>query len=113
MDEVVLMQNILEAAVNSARQYGAGHIDKVKMQVGVASGLALESLERAFDVVKKGTIAKDAHIQVEYVPIICYCATCNVEFQPIDLFYECPECHQPYCEVRQGKELELASLEVS
>jgi hydrogenase nickel incorporation protein HypA/HybF len=113
MGELRLMQNILATAVNRARQQGVHHIHKIKIQVGEASGVTPASLAQSFEVVKNGTIAQDAHLQLDYLPIVCYCATCNVEFQPIDSLYECPECHQPYCEVRQGEELELDDWEIS
>jgi hydrogenase nickel incorporation protein HypA/HybF len=113
MSEVELMQNILDAAVERAKTEGAQHIRLVQVRVGAASGVVPESLKLAFDAVKKGTIAEDAHLQVESVPVVCYCTNCNIEFKPADTLYECPECHQPNCEVRQGKEMELAFLEVS
>ncbi|AFY35277.1 hydrogenase maturation nickel metallochaperone HypA [Calothrix sp. PCC 7507] len=113
MAELWLMQNLLETAVNRARQLGAHHIHEIKIQIGAASDVTPESLAQAFEVVKNGTIAQDAHLHSEYLPIVCYCATCNVEFQPIDPLYQCPECHQPYCEIRQGQELELNDLEIS
>ncbi|MBW4666692.1 MAG: hydrogenase maturation nickel metallochaperone HypA [Cyanomargarita calcarea GSE-NOS-MK-12-04C] len=113
MHEIGLMQNILDTAVERAEQEGAHRIYMVEMRVGRAFGVAPKSLEMAFDVVKKGTIAEMAKLQVDYVPTVCYCSNCKIEFQPTDLLYECPECHQAYCEVRQGKEFELASLDVS
>jgi hydrogenase nickel incorporation protein HypA/HybF len=113
MHEVGLMQNLLEAAVERAKQEGAHHIYIVEMRIGAASGVVPESLEMAFDVVKKGTIAEMAKLKVDYVPTACYCSNCKIEFQPVNSLYECPECHQPYCEVRQGKEFELTSLAVS
>ncbi|MDZ8054358.1 MAG: hydrogenase maturation nickel metallochaperone HypA [Aulosira sp. ZfuVER01] len=113
MNEVALMQNIVDSAVERAKQDGAHHIYTIEMRVGTEAGVTPESLEKAFDVVKKGTIADMAKLQVDYVTAVCYCANCKIEFQPTDSRYECPECHQPYCEVRKGTELELASLDVS
>ncbi|MBR8833389.1 MAG: hydrogenase maturation nickel metallochaperone HypA [Stigonema ocellatum SAG 48.90 = DSM 106950] len=113
MHEVGMMQNILDAAVVRAKDEGAQHIRIVQMRVGEASGVVADSLEFAFDITKKGTIASDAKLQVENVPVVCYCSNCNIEFHPISDLNECPECHQPYCEVRQGKEFELVFLEVS
>lgn len=113
MHEVGMMQGIVEQAVERAKEEGAHHINGVHMRVGVASGVVPDSLELAFEVAKKGTIAEDAHLQTELVPVVCYCTNCNLEFQPMDLLYECPECHQPYCEVRQGQEFELTFLDVS
>lgn len=83
------------------------------MRVGEASGVVPESLQLAFDVVKKETIAEDARLQVESISVVCYCTNCNIEFHPTDLLYECPQCNQSNCEVLQGKEFKLAFLEVS
>lgn len=113
MHEVGMMQNVLETAVERAKSEGAQHIRLVQMRVGEASGVVPDSLQLAFDVVKKATIAEDARLQVESVPVICYCTNCNLEFHPTDLLYECPQCHQSYCELRQGNEFELVFLEVS
>lgn len=113
MHEVGLMQNILDSAVERATQEGAHHIYMVEMRLGEAAGVVQESLEQAFEIVKKGTIADMAQLQINHVPTVCYCSNCNMEFQPIDSLYECPECHQQNCEIRQGNEFELASLAVS
>ncbi len=113
MHEVGLMQNIMDTAIERAKLAGGHHIYEVEMRVGEASGLAPESLEMAFDVVKKGTIAEMAKLKLDRVATICYCSTCQIEFQPVDLLYECPQCHQTNSEIRQGKEFEISSVEVS
>ncbi|MGA7932300.1 MAG: hydrogenase maturation nickel metallochaperone HypA [Kovacikia sp.] len=113
MHEVGMMQRLLDTAVERAKQEGAEHIRLVQMRVGDASGTVPESLEFAFDVAKKGTIAEDAHLQIDRIPTVCYCLHCGSEFQPIDQLYECPQCHQISTEIRQGKEFELEFLEVS
>ena len=113
MHEVGMMQSVLEQAIVRATAEGAQHINTVHMRLGEASGVVPDSLQLAFDVVKKGTIAETAHLQTEVVPVLCYCANCHLEFQPADPLYECPECHQSNCEVCQGKEFELAFLDVS
>lgn len=113
MHEVGMMQHILEMAVERAKQEGAQHINRVHMRVGSESGVVPDSLTFAFEVAKKGTIAEAAQLEVEDVPVLCYCANCEIEFHPVDSLYECPECHQLYREVRQGKEFELAFLDVS
>ncbi|MUG98574.1 hydrogenase maturation nickel metallochaperone HypA [Scytonema sp. UIC 10036] len=113
MHEVEMMQNILNIAVNRAEEEGAQHIRLVHMRVGEVSGIVPDSLQLAFDVAKAGTMAENSRLEIEYLPVRCYCPNCNLEFQPLDQLYQCPQCHQPYCEVRQGKECELAFLEVS
>jgi hydrogenase nickel incorporation protein HypA/HybF len=114
MHEVGLMHHILDHALEQARAQGAQQINEIHVRVGIASGVVPESLDLAFQVVKKGTMAEKAQFKIEEVPIICHCPRCKQDFQPLDSWlYECPQCHQTSTEIRQGKELELASLEIS
>jgi hydrogenase nickel incorporation protein HypA/HybF len=113
MHEFGMMQSLLNTAVARAEQAGAHQIDRVHLRVGTVSGVVPDSLELAFEVAKKGTIAEAAQLQTELVPVCCYCANCDIEFKPTHSLYECPECHQPNCELRQGKEFELAFLDIS
>lgn len=113
MHEVGVMENALGIALKRAADEGAHHIHQLTMRIGLLSGVVPEALEFAFDVLTRGTIAEGATLEVEHVPIVCFCSTCRLEFQPDDLFCECPRCHVPSAEVHQGRELELASLEVS
>lgn len=113
MHEVEMMQNLVNMAVERAKQEGAQHIRTVHMRIGHASGVVPESLELAFELAKQGTIAEDAQLQIQYLPTVCYCLRCGLEFQPLDRLYECPQCHQISTEIRQGKECELEFLDVS
>jgi hydrogenase nickel incorporation protein HypA/HybF len=113
MHEVGMMQSLLKTAVEQAKRKGAEHIRLVQMRVGDASGVTLDSLEFAFDIAKKGTIAEDAHLRIDQAPTVCYCLHCGIEFQPINELNECPQCHQISAEIRQGKEFEIEFLEIS
>ncbi len=113
MHEVGLMQDTLGIALRRAAEEGAQRIHRLTMRIGPLSGVVPEALEFAFDVLAQGTIAEGATLEVERVPILCYCPTCRLEFQPEDLFCECPRCHDSRVEIHAGRELELASLEVS
>lgn len=113
MHEVSIMQSALDVALEHATRQGATKIHQIKLCVGESSGVVSEALEFAFDVVVEGTIAQGAKLEVDYLPVVCYCPACNLEFQPTDLFYECPQCHQISTSVLRGNLLELVSLEVS
>jgi hydrogenase nickel incorporation protein HypA/HybF len=113
MHEVSLMESTLEIAVRSAQQQGATQIHQLTLRVGQLSGVIPEALEFAFEVVRQGTLADQAKMVIESVPALCHCGSCDRDFQPDDYIYDCPRCHQLCSELRQGKELELVSLEVS
>jgi hydrogenase nickel incorporation protein HypA/HybF len=111
--EVGVMQDALEVALEHARRQGAQRIHRITLRVGPLAGVVPESLAFAFDVVARGTIAEGARLEVQDVPVVCFCPACAEEFRPGAWFFECPRCGQATDQVRQGRELELASLEVS
>lgn len=113
MHEISLMENTLATALTQARNQGATHIHSLKMNVGQLSGVVPDALEFAFDIVTKGTIAQEAKLEIELIPVTCYCPQCNLSFTPPDELYQCPQCFQISTLILQGRELELASLEVS
>jgi hydrogenase nickel incorporation protein HypA/HybF len=113
MHEVSLMQSLLELALDHARRNEARRIHRIRMRVGALSGVVPEALEFAFEVVVRGTIAEGARFEIDRVPAVCFCPSCDAEFASPDPYCECPRCHRPSPDVRRGKELHLDSLEVS
>jgi hydrogenase nickel incorporation protein HypA/HybF len=111
--EVSLMQDTVIIAVKQAREAGARRIHRVMMRVGTLSGAVPETLEFAFDIVAKGTMAEGATLEIEKVPVLCFCPICSEEFEPADLVCECLRCGRPSADIRRGRELQLTSLEVS
>jgi len=112
MHEVGIMERTLEIAIDRARERGASQIHALKMRVGVLSGVVPDALSFAFDVAAQGTIAENARFEIESVPARCLCDRCGQEFEPVDIIFECPNCHQISANVASGKELELTSMEV-
>jgi len=113
MHEVSIMEQTIEIALNNAHNQGANKIHQLKMRIGTMSGVVPEALNFAFDVVTEGTIAQGATLEINIVPVVCYCPHCQIEFQPSDLFYECPQCDRLSNQIIAGREIELTSLEVS
>ncbi|MGD1941450.1 MAG: hydrogenase maturation nickel metallochaperone HypA [Leptolyngbyaceae cyanobacterium] len=113
MHEVSLMQAALTIALNHAEAEGARQIHYLTLRVGIASGVVPEALAFAFEIVSAGTAAAGAELKLKIIPTRCYCPHCQQDFQPADWVYECPACHNISTDIRQGQDLELASLEVS
>lgn len=113
MHEISLMQAALSAALDYAKARDARQIHRLQLHVGTLSGVDPEALAFAFDVVSIGTLAEKAELELTPIPVRCYCPSCQQMFQPSDWVYECPYCHNLSADIRQGKALELASLEIS
>jgi hydrogenase nickel incorporation protein HypA/HybF len=113
MHEVSLMQSALELAEEHAREKGATRIHAITLRIGRLAGVELEALDLAFEMVAMGTTAEGATLKVESVEVVSRCSACSLDFTPIDFIFRCPECGEHSCDVSRGRELELASLEVS
>lgn len=113
MHEFSIMQAALETAGEKTRAAGATQIHRLTLRVGALSGVVPTALRFAFDALKDQSLAAAAELQIEEIPAAGWCAACAAEFAVADLQYECPRCHQLSGDLRRGKEMELASLEIS
>jgi hydrogenase nickel incorporation protein HypA/HybF len=112
MHELSIMQSALNVALEQARQAGASRVHEIRLRIGALSGVVPDALEFAFEALVPGTAAEGARLAIEHVPARFWCAPCAREFQSEDLFSDCPDCHTPSGELRAGREMEVASLEI-
>ncbi|MDB9313422.1 hydrogenase maturation nickel metallochaperone HypA [Spirulina sp. CS-785/01] len=113
MHEVSIMEQTLDIALAKAQEQNASQIKRLKMSIGAMSGVVPEALEFAFDVVTQDTMAEGATLEIEMIPVKCYCPSCQEEFNPSDFFYECPQCKQIVYQTLAGREIELTELELT
>lgn len=112
MHELSIMDGALSMALDQASKAGATQVYVIRLRIGALSGVVPEALQFAFEALTPGTLAEGAQLAIEYVPARFWCSQCAQEFPSEDLFAECPGCHRPSGELRAGRELELASLEI-
>lgn len=112
MHEAGIVQSLLTLAEEKARAAGAARIGSIRFRVGRMTGVVPEALEHAFAILRTGTLAADAALDVEYVPGTFWCSACEGEFETEELIGACPRCGAPSADVRRGREMDLVSLEV-
>lgn len=112
MHEAGIVQSLLTLAEAKARAAGAERIGSIRIRVGRMTGVVPEALEQAFAILRTGTIAADAALDVEYVPGAFWCPACAGEFETPELIGACPTCGEPSADLRRGREMDLVSLEV-
>jgi len=110
--ELSIMESALSLVLDQARQAGARQVLVIRLRIGALSGVAPDALQFAFEALAPGTLAEKAELAIEPVPARFWCADCRREFVSDDLFAECPGCGRPTGELRAGRELEVASLEI-
>ena len=112
MHEVGLMQDAMEIAERWARRQGATRIHRIRMRVGIQSGVVPDALEFAFEAISPATMAAGGRLDIEPVPVVCRCTGCRSEFVPEGPFYVCPRCGALSVDILSGREIEVTTLEV-
>lgn len=112
MHELSIMDSALNMALEQAEKSGATRVCVIRLRIGTLSGVVPEALQFAFETLAPGTLADGAALDIENVPARFWCDACRQEFQSDDFFAECPQCHSPSGDLRAGREMELASMEI-
>jgi len=112
MHELSIMESALSLALDQTQKAGGNRVYTIRLRIGALSGVVPDALRFAFDTLATGTPAEGAELEIDNVPARFWCSGCRCEFQADDMLAECPDCHKPSGELRAGRELELASLEI-
>ena len=107
-----IAQQILDIAVAAAVKGGAERIGKINVVAGELRGIVPVQLTFCFSVVAQNTIASEAYLNLETVPVTARCSNCDEAFTVEDFFYVCPRCESTDVEVTGGTELRVRDIEV-
>ncbi|HAP68097.1 MAG TPA: hydrogenase maturation nickel metallochaperone HypA [Nitrospinae bacterium] len=112
MHELSIVQNILEIAESEARKNNAAKIIKVWLKIGEMSGVVADSITFCFEALKSNTIARDAELLIDHVPLTGRCKNCGNNFQISNYIFKCNTCNNTDIEIISGRELFVDELEV-
>jgi hydrogenase nickel incorporation protein HypA/HybF len=115
MHEVSIVQGMLEIAIDNCKKGGYKGIESIKVKVGKASGVLIDSMMFAFEALRTGTIAEKAILTIDEIPVSGFCDACKCDFtvQENYLITECPKCGSSSLRIDTGKELNIYEMEVS
>ncbi len=113
MHELSIAHGIVEVVTEAARAAGANSVTAVHLRIGKLAGVEAGALEFSYELVTERTMLAGSRLVIEELPVVIYCATCraNQELPGVQRF-RCPSCDTPSGEIRQGRELEVASIEI-
>lgn len=113
MHELSLAHGIVEQATEAAQRANAQRVVAVQLKVGRLAGVEPGALLFCYDLAIKGTPLEGSRLDIQELPLIVWCAHClrEVELPGVQSF-RCPTCQTPCGEIRQGREMEIASLEI-
>jgi hydrogenase nickel incorporation protein HypA/HybF len=112
MHELSIVASLFEIMEEKAQEKESKKIISVKLQVGKLAGVVPEFLITAFDMYKKDTIAHDAELEIEEVPLTIQCKTCGKTMTRDDFVYICLHCGSQDLKTLTGIELFLEKMEL-
>ncbi|MEL7435721.1 MAG: hydrogenase maturation nickel metallochaperone HypA [Chloroflexota bacterium] len=114
MHELSIAYNIVTTAEQAAHDAGVDSVNIVHLRLGALSGVVKEALFFGYDIATENTCLEGSTLQIEDVPVTIYCANCEQEQVLHNTqAFRCPICNMLTGDIRQGKELEIVSLEVN
>jgi hydrogenase nickel incorporation protein HypA/HybF len=85
----------------------------VHLRLGTLSGVVRGALEFSYEIAAEGTILAGSTLVVKELPVTVYCPECAREVELVSIQrFRCPLCDTLTGDIRQGRELEIESIEV-
>lgn len=112
MHELAICQALIEQVERVARDNGARRVLSITVSVGALSGVEGQLLEHAYPLAAAGTVAENAALVVQSVPVRVRCRTCHVESDAAPNRLLCGACQDWRVDVVAGEELLLQRVEI-
>ena len=113
MHELSLALSLLDEVGAAAAREGATRVASVHLRLGRMSGVVRDALLFAWDLARADTIASDATLVIDEVPVAVWCAHCAGERSVrAGEGLICAQCGAVTPTIVRGRELELVAMEV-
>jgi hydrogenase nickel incorporation protein HypA/HybF len=113
MHELSIVAGVVDSVTEALGRYPGARVKEVRLRVGALAAVIEDSLQFCYGVATEGTDLKGSKLVVQIVPVVAHCPKCeeNIEIPSLQSF-RCPRCGEPVSDLRQGRELELAAIEI-
>ena len=113
MHELSIASSIVDAVTESLAAYPGARVKEVRLRVGALAAVVEDSLQFCWGIATEGTPLAGRALVVKLLPVVVHCGPCgqDVEIEGVQSF-RCPRCGEPASDLRQGRELEIESIEI-
>jgi hydrogenase nickel incorporation protein HypA/HybF len=112
LHEISIAQSIIEIAEAKAREQNSRCVQVIKIRLGDFTTIVREALEFAFEIARRETLAENARLEIESVPMVVLCVACGSVTDPVrEVCLICPHCGLPL-NVVSGEELQVEYIEI-
>ncbi len=111
MHEVAIVNDLFRIVLDVAEKEKLKKVDKVHFQLGKMMQVVPDLFKFAFDSAKADTLAAEAELEIEFLPVRMKCRQCGTEFELKQQNFQCPDCQGMDLDMVQGRELIVKSIE--
>jgi len=113
MHELSIAASIVESVTESAAAYPGARVIEVRLRVGALASVVEDSLKFCWELATEGSPLAGAALVIHMLPVIVHCDACgaDTEIEGVQSF-RCPKCGELAADLRQGRELEIESIEL-
>jgi len=112
MHELSVCQSIIQQAEGIAAQNRATAISRIALAIGPLAGVDISLLQHAFPLAAAGTLAANAELTAEVLPLRVRCLSCFRESEAAPNRLLCGHCNDWHTQVVSGDEMLIKSIEL-
>lgn len=109
-----IVQALIEQVTAEVAQAGhPGRVAAIEIAVGRMSGVHVESLRFAFELLSSGTLADGAELRIQEPRAVLCCQACQARHEIDQIVLDCPDCGSRDITIRGGQDLLLQAIELA
>jgi hydrogenase nickel incorporation protein HypA/HybF len=113
MHELSIVASVVDSVTESLAAYPGARVVEVRLRVGALASVVMESLEFCWSLATEGTDLEGSRLVVKTLPVVLHCAACDADAELDGVHsFRCPRCDEPSSDLRQGRELDIDSIEI-
>jgi hydrogenase nickel incorporation protein HypA/HybF len=112
MHELALAESIVKIVDGEMKKHPGSKAIRVAIKLGALHEIVPDALQFGFDSMTVQTSLEGAKLDIERIPIMGRCRSCNHEFEIEEYMFICPQCYTGDIEMTQGDILEISHIEI-
>lgn len=113
MHEMGIAAQIVEISVSSIPDsYENVRVESIHLKIGKLTAIVPDSLRFCFEIVAKDTPLSGAILNIEEIPIVARCLSCDYQWTINEPVFVCGKCQSGNIDVVSGRELDIVSIEI-
>ena len=112
MHELAICQSLMDQVESIAAERKAQSVTSIVVAMGPLSGVEAQLLKNAYPIASAGTVAENAELVIEYLPVRVQCTQCGSESEASPNKLICKQCGDWRTTLVSGDELMLMSVEL-